>query len=105
MPQAEDDVKLSMNSYYDMALISQNVGFDVSDIKVGEIANPIHSQNNFFIIQRIEMDMEYVKKNLMDEVNSSCVLEKFGEIVAKTMDSIKVEKLEHFDKITTKTLV
>ena len=102
---SEEDVKLSMNSYYDMASISQSVGFDVSDIKVGEIANPICSQNNFFVIQRAETDIEYVKQNLMDEVNSACVIEKFGEIVSKTMDGIKVEKLEHFDKINTKTLV
>lgn len=102
---SEDDIKLSMNSYYDMASITQSIGYDVTQVKMGEITKPIFSQNNFFVIQHAEMDMEYVKKNLMDEVNSSCVLEKFGEVVAKTMDIIKVEKLEHFDKITTKTLV
>jgi len=102
---SEEDIKLSMESYYDMASISQSIGIDISEIKVGETTKPIFSQNSFFIIKREEMDMEYVKKNLMDEVNSACVIEKFGEMVAKTMDSIKVEKLEHFDKINTKTLI
>ncbi len=102
---SEEEAEANLVSYYPIASISNGLGYDVGKLKVGEVTEVIYSQSNYFIIQRLENDNEYIKKYLMNSANTALAEEKFGKIVEETMDGLKVEKLEYFGKITPETLV
>lgn len=102
---SEEEAEANLQSYYSVESVSNLLGVDIKKLNVGETTEVIYAQSTYFIIKRLENDVEYLKKNNMQVVLDNYANVKFTELVEDVMNKIKVTESEHYKLVTPKTLV
>ena len=99
----EDAYEADLQRYYDIESTSNLLKTDLSKLKVGEITEPIFSQDNYLIIYKLENDIEYLKKN-PDNAVSAYAESRFSAALKEISDNFEIKETELFKKITPQTL-
>lgn len=102
---SEEEAEANLQSYYSAESVSNLLGVDIKKLGVGETTEVIYAQSTYFIIKRLENDVEYLKENNMQTVLDNYANVKFTEIAEGIMNEIKVTESEHYKLVTPETLV
>lgn len=81
---------INIGYYYTVGSINPAVEMETEKLKVGEISPIVDVKDGFFIVQRIDIDMEYAKKNVA--VFLDYYLGRvFNEMVAEIQENMEME--------------
>ena len=76
--------------YYTVTSITEEVENAVNDLDIGEISPVTETAFGFFVVERLDIDMEYVEENLSDFVEQY-VGRVFNEMVLSIKNEMKIE--------------
>ncbi len=89
--------KLEEGYYYTAGSIQEEVEDAVNKLGSGEVSPIIETASGFYIIQKLNIDMEYVEKNL-DEFVYLYMARRFNEMVADIEKDMKIEYSDIWNK-------
>lgn len=97
-----DDPSMSESAeegyYYTVGQLIPEMEKAVEKLSASQISEVIEISGAFFIVQRLEIDMEYVKANLEDFV-TMYKARVFNELLAEKKKTVKVETTELWDSL------
>ncbi|MBQ7799107.1 MAG: peptidylprolyl isomerase [Oscillospiraceae bacterium] len=94
----EATYEADLQSYYEEEAISESLGYDLSQLEVGEISEVVFAQSCYYIILRLENDVEYLT-SIADDVATVYAEQVYEEKLDEIAAGYDVKETELYKEI------